>query len=606
MIRTSRKTYDRSGGEDKLQLFRAKARENPRKFITNYLKIATKTPGAPMQNIKVWQGQDTLLNNIEQKIKNQERIRLVILKSRQRGISTLVAAMIFADCYNKDNMRGFLMAHDLDTTEGLFRKHVDFLRYLPSELQIKPKRSNQRELVWEEIGSELIIGTAGAKNTLRGRPVHWFHGSEAAFYHDLWTVKVAMEGSVPDLPGTGIIWETTAFGTGNAFHTLWNMAAEKDSIYEQVFLKWQDEEDCQLIFPTQRELDEYLEDAYAKKPDLIERQKHYNLRPEQAAFWYHTWKNSYAKDDQKMGQEFPCDPIEAFVSTGSPVFPSKVTAEWMLKTKDGTLYDPTLGIERFENMKEAAFLRRNDDTYLEVWVPPQKDRYYVISADPAAGLATSDYTVAYVFDIFTQDIVAELHGRIDPKACAKMVKELAELYNGALVAPENDGQGSSLLSHLKDQYFNIYQWRRPDAFGWKTTQILGWETTEQSRLEMVTTARRLFQERAGDREFIPSKMLLHEIATFVHGNLLTKKPQAEKGSYDDRVMAWCIGVSVCLQELNLNPSLALKYKPESAAKVKDDELKPSEIIRSFKTMDWMRGTPDFSGPFQMEGDMYDD
>lgn len=603
-------------GLTKLERFRRYYAGHPDQFIEKYCKIRTKVPGAPIQPLVMKPGQKQVMDAIREQKEADRPIRLVILKSRQVGISTLVAAHVFGQCYNQDNMEAMVMAHRADVTTNMFRTYRRYLEYLPSELQIPLERSNKEELIWKPTNTVIKVATAGTADSTRSRTINWFHGSEAAFYKDLPAVRQAMEGSVPDLPGCGIIWETTAFGTGTPFHNIWQEAGDPDSLYNQVFLKWFLDSDCEKrMWTNERGMDEYLEKIFSKKPSLVERMKHYNLTPEQICFYYETCKDKYSGDDIKMATEFPCDPDEAFVATGSPVFPTHLTLEYRKNAKPGKMYDPTEPMKSVDTMREGEYLHRNKDTYLEMWVPPQQNRHYVIAVDPAAGLINSDFTSMMVFDILTQNIVAELHGRMEIKKAADMLIELAMLYKGAagtgaLIVPENDGLGHSLLSHIKDRYFRIYQWRKADSFGWKTTNILGWETTEQSRLEMITTARRLYAERVKDgAEFIPSKMLIEELGTFVHSAMLNSKAVADRNCYDDRVMAWAIGVTVCLQELQCNPDLAalVDAVKQAVDETKTDKVDVSELIRMVKDPRWV-GKPltaeQLDGPFFQED--YDD
>jgi len=55
----------------------------------------------------------------------------LILKSRQVGISTLVCGLFFADCLLRPNTTAVLVAHDLDSTEMIFRIVQLFWERLP-------------------------------------------------------------------------------------------------------------------------------------------------------------------------------------------------------------------------------------------------------------------------------------------------------------------------------------------------------------------------------------------------------------------------------------------------------------------------------------------
>src|ERR1700722_2541527 len=72
-----------------------------------------------------------------------------------------------------------------------------------------------------------------------------------------------------------------------------------------------------------------------------------------------------------------------------------------------------------------------------------------------------------------------------------------------------------------------------------------------SRPLMISNAKRLFREKFSDpqiaRKFIKSQAMLDELTVFVTGP--NGRPQAAHGCYDDRVIAWAIGLTAIMYEV---------------------------------------------------------
>ena len=79
---------------------------------------------------------------------------------------------------------------------------------------------NAEELVFDRIDSGYLVSVATTEGAGRSATAQLLHASETAFWPDLPTQMAALLQTIPDLPGTEIILESTAFGF-NDFHRLW-------------------------------------------------------------------------------------------------------------------------------------------------------------------------------------------------------------------------------------------------------------------------------------------------------------------------------------------------------------------------------------------------
>ena len=93
-------------------------------YIEKFLKIRTKD----MQIVPfiLNKPQLRLYNAIKLQAEQHKPIRLIVLKARQMGFSTLTEAIIFKNCATKKNISAGIVAHELSATNNLFEM---FKRY---------------------------------------------------------------------------------------------------------------------------------------------------------------------------------------------------------------------------------------------------------------------------------------------------------------------------------------------------------------------------------------------------------------------------------------------------------------------------------------------
>ncbi len=120
--------------------------------------------------------------------------------------------------------------------------------------------------------------------------------SEAAFYQDteLITAQEMIVGTAQQVPqGRGMIFiESTANGEGNFYQAEWERSSRHDSKYKPRFFGWQEFYEAKWIDEKRKEF----------------------------------------PNEQMFRQEYPKDPDEAFITSGSPYFDVFVLDE-MLKKK---------------------------------------------------------------------------------------------------------------------------------------------------------------------------------------------------------------------------------------------------------------------------------
>lgn len=242
-----------------------------------------------------------LHERLEQQLRETGKVRAIVLKGRQQGISTYIGGRFYHRATFRRGLRVFILTHEQDATNNLFGMVDRYHQHNP----IAPSTgaSNAKELYFDILESGYAVGTAGAKAVGRSQTVQLFHGSEVAFWPNAQTHFAGVVQAIPDLPGTEIILESTANGLGGEFHERWQQAEAGIGDYLAIFIPWywQDEyrRPADGWYPSEEE------DEYARA---------YDLDDEQMA-WRRN-KIAELKDPMLFMQEYPATASEAFQMSG--------------------------------------------------------------------------------------------------------------------------------------------------------------------------------------------------------------------------------------------------------------------------------------------------
>lgn len=545
-----------------LDEWRAAAKANREQFLRTKYKIVDKDGFT--RNFESNTSQRLIRFVIDEERKAWRSPRINILKSRQRGISTGSCAFLFHDIYTGENASSVIMTHLESVTEDLRQKLLFAYDNLPDIAKMPFSSNSHDKMGWGHNNSIVRFGSAENPNFAIGRTVRQFLGSEHTRWPHFDTIYKDNLQGVPDSIYSWVILESTAKGTDHPSYDFWQECEKGNELFIPIFLKWwEDEDSIEPVFSSQQEQDETMERVFYEFAEAKERMEYYLLgqaklpydEAVRRIFWYYKRWLSCRRDMLKLQENFPMTPEEAFIASGNPFYPMDVVSKLRLTCREGDLIDPLIRFSTIHNLVKAAGLERAKDTYLEIFEYPVPGEEYLVSADAAMGTAKGDYSCAIVFRKKTGDVVAVARGRLEIDPFSDICIDLTELYNKCQLAPEAVGQGgSALMELLKYKKFSRF-WRRRQftSKGWlPTPQLLyGWDTNTQTRPIMLEQSRRLMRERfnSGRYEtFIPSAHLLAEMRTFVD---VDGKPQSKKGSHDDMVLAWNIGIIICLIESNV-------------------------------------------------------
>jgi hypothetical protein len=243
---------------------------------------------------------------IEEQRAKTGRVRALVLKARQQGLSTYIGARFYHRTSLNKGLRAFILTHEQDASETLFQIVDRFHRLSPA----KPtaSRANVRELQFGRLDSGYEVGSAGTQAVGRSKTVQMLHGSEVAFWKNAKDHFAGVVQTIPDLPGTEVLLESTGNGPRGEFFERWQQAEAGIGDYIAVFVPWFWSDEYRRPVGPDFRLDPE-ENDYAGL---------HGLDDEQMA-WRRA-KLAELKDPLLFMQEYPATSQEAFQATGKDSF----------------------------------------------------------------------------------------------------------------------------------------------------------------------------------------------------------------------------------------------------------------------------------------------
>lgn len=472
-----------------------------------------------------------LLNRVQQRFvervigqfETTGKLRFVVLKGRQQGLSTVISALIYWWVSQRKGQKGIVIAHVKDSTDTLFSMYKRIHEHLPEMLRPEKKYSNKRELVFNALDSGMMVATAGGDGIARGETLQCMHLSEVGFWPKTFA-KDNFNGliqALPDSAGTMCFVESTANGVTGQFYDLWRGAVEGTNGFEPFFSAW-------------FESDEYREtpsETFERTPDEQELAKQFGLDDAQL-YWRR--RKIATNGTDLFRQEYPCTADEAFITSGRPVFNIDAVLEMKQKAKA-----PICRMAVEPGADGTLQVVEHPRGELLVYHKRVEAESYVIGADVSVGIKDpdkSDYCVAQILDSKKRQ-VAVWRSQVTPDHYARVLNALGYYYNIALVAPERNGHGLLVCVRLwKDlAYSHCYTDLREGEIADKETLAIGFQTSVSSKPLIIDKLRGEINERQIE---INDDVTLSELLSYVVTE--SGKMDAEQGCYDDTVMALAI------------------------------------------------------------------
>lgn len=474
------------------------------------------------------------LHGILRKLWDENKvIRIIILKARKLGISTYVSAVEYALASQMHNQNNLVIAHDLDGSNNIFEMSKFFQDTCPEYLRPETKKSNEKKLEFEGINSRILIDTAQNKEAGRSFTFRAVHLSEKAFFpkRSADEIMLGLSHSVPPLPKTIIIQETTANGFGH-FKDEWDKAVRGETDYVPIFIPWYWHEDYRMPVPDGFDLgDAALGDVTKDEVALHQQMSDEGIDNIHERLVWRRWdiRNNCKGDPETFNQENPSTPEEAFIASGKCFFDKRVLAK-QLRLAGVPLFRANIVKENFKFV-----LRKCDDGDFAFYEDPMAHGQYCIGGDACSGSGT-DFAPLVARNKATNAIVCIYHAKCDPDELAFRAMLLGNLLNQAVVAIENDKFGFAANQKLRTIYGNVYIQRTFNKIENKPVEKIGWDTNAVTRPMMLGQMQEEIRE--GSLQ-LKDQRLIRECLTFIQ-NPETRKAEAEAGENDDLVMACAI------------------------------------------------------------------
>jgi hypothetical protein len=419
----------------------------------------------------------------------------IVLKARQMGMTTWVAARFFLKTITAQGVLTVQVAQTREAAEGIFRMVQRFWEQLPAELRKGPlrrSRANIGQMCFPELDSEFRILSAGDEGAGRGLTIQHLHCSELSRWPgDAQETLAGLRAALS--PRGEMVMESTPNGASGCFYEEWGRAGSNGTVRH--FFPW------------------WMEEAYigetaagftAEERGLMEV---HGLRPEQIGFR----RGLEANFRGLRAQEFAEDAESCFKASGECCFEVGAIERRLVELS------APVGTER--------------GGALQIWFPPVADREYLVAVDTAGGGPEGDFAAMQVIDLESGLQCAELQQHMGQLDQSRVAAELARRYNHAMIAVERNNHGAGVLAYLDsvERYANVYG----------GDGLAGWLTSAGNKPGMVSRLGAMLVESP---RLFSSRRLLGECRTFVL--MQGGRTGAANGTHDDCVMSMAIAQAV--------------------------------------------------------------
>lgn len=518
------KTNKKITQEEAKSLFYAKLYEDFGFYSKKVLKIRTKE--GDTKPLVLNDAQIEFERVIKEQLKKTGRNRVIILKGRQQGLSTVVGAYLYHQVSTRKSKKALVVAHEKRASQTLFSmtKRYHDNNKLDHPLKPATKYDSKTEIVFGELDSSYMIATAGGDGIVRGETITHAHLSEVAFWPES-SAEDNLAGllqAVPNTNDTAIFIESTANGVNGPFYRLWQDAVQGKNSFYPLFIPWFWQTEYREKIPAN-----YKFEPTPDEEKLIEL---HDLDNEQL-YWRRLKISDTSLD--KFKQEYPCTPDEAFITSGVSVFEPEPLIARLKELKDGP-------VARKDWVLDQWLDRTNGKLTLYRNVEPGMT--YYIGADVSMGNSTGnvesggDWSVAQVLDAHGRQC-AIFRGKPLPDDFAVILKQIGLMFNEAKIAVESNNHGLLTINKLyKDlNYTNVHYQIIDDKQTDIDTDTLGFRTTKKSKLTIINELRSKL--KTGEVELY-DRVTINELLTYMVKG--ADKMGAEKNCHDDCVMSLAI------------------------------------------------------------------
>lgn len=517
---------------------------NTKQYIEKFIKIRDKNSN--VIDFKLNKPQQKLYDIIKKQKESNKPIRIIILKPRQMGFSTLTEAIIFKNTATNKNVNSGIITHKEEATTNLFNMSKRMYDNLPEPLKPVIKASNAKELIFDTadgkgLGSKIKCMTAGSGGVGRSDTFNNLHISELAFWQG--NKKETLTGlfqAVPNSLNSMIIIESTANGF-EYFKELWDRAVKGESDYIPLFVGWNELEEYQIPYT-----------GFELTNEEKSLKEIYNISNEQLSWRRWCISNNCGGDVEQFKQEYPINPHEAFISTGNCIFDKEKIIDRLEKItkpiKTGFF------LYNYDGLKISNIKWQNDPKgFIRLYQLPDTPHItkYTLGGDTAG--EGSDMFTGHVIDAKTSNQAAVLEHQTDEDLYAKQMYCLGAYYGWALLAPECNFSTYPIMELQRLGYKNLYVREKEDTYTGNMNKSYGFKTTLITRPRIIAYLVELVREHI---DTINDENTLKEMLTFIKNE--KGRPEAQVGTHDDLVIGLAIAHDIKDQVIFNNEAIYVR------------------------------------------------
>lgn len=579
----------------------ARAKEDPEFALYVFFKIQPKK-GGDYIHFRLNYPQRLVVAMLEEMRQAKEPIRLVILKARQWGGSTLVQLyMAWIQLFVKESWYSAILAQTKDTSRRIKAMYTKVLAELPSwaidiqneKLQFSPYESSSSDSIITygqgKIARNNVVSIASYENydALRGNAYAMVHYSEVAFWKDTEgkspeEVISSVTGGILEEPLTMEVLESSARGAAGYFYEECQLAMQGKSARKFLFIPFYFIEHDTKKVEDKRAFAEWLlncKDMDTPPEGFADKGKYYwRMWTLGASFehinWYRYKRLSY-HDHANMATEAPIDAIEAFKNSGRSIFsPYSIDDLKQKYCREPKFIGDIHGTElKGTKAANSPKFYPDDKGLLKVWAMPAaalvyKNRY-IVSVDIGGRSDSSDYSVITVIDRLgmmtglneVPRVVARWRGHIRHDYLAWKACAIAKFYHNALLVfesntydmeKEKNTEGEHMeyiLDEVGYNYDNMYiRNSASESFKPETPKKWGFQTNKITKPKLIDNLIVYIDDQLYDE---PDIAMYEELPKYQYLENGTMGNVKGRGNHDDVIMSTAIGLYVSQFEMEL-------------------------------------------------------
>ena len=407
----------------------------------------------------------------------QKNPKIIINKSRQLGVSTLMAVYAIHSLLFRDGYKVAIFANKQKTAQEVLEKIKLIYNGLPTWLKGKelPLVDNKTELRLPN--GSIVKAYSSSSDEGRSGSYNIVIVDEGAYIANLESLYASIYPTISS--GGSIVMLSSPSSASGFFYEHWINAEAGKNGFIPIKLKW-------------------------------------DVHPDRDIKWREN-------QNQELGiklakQEYDCE-----FGTGTQM-----------------VFDVT-EISYYENNTVRKPLYTSGELHeFWYWTEPDYSKNYMVIVDSARGDGNDNSTIQ-IIDLENFEQVGEYEGQLDPKSLAIKSKSVAIEWNNAILVIENNGIGESTAMDVDALgYENLYKTNKSsdyhnsnqfiNTFSFDDNLKTGFSMTTNTRPKVISK----FQDAIIRQTLIiRSSRTVSELKSFVW---LNGKPQASRGSHDDLIM----------------------------------------------------------------------